>query len=264
MRQQDIFSTIKSCETVSVRGADVTLPVTYRDAVLFAAAYTVSARKLAALLPTRQFKPMIATPGRAVMMVAAMNYIESSLGPHGEASIAFPVIFNAPSIPIFSALFEMSWPGAGLYARHLPVTTETALAAREEIWKFPGFLAEMNFTDKPGIHRLELGEKGKEVLTFTVRKTGRPQVYTTDWRTYTVAGDEILVSTIYLRGKRRVSNFASAAELKLGDHPVCDEIKGLDPSPHPIMSYYFVYVNAFLPAPERRYPLKRPETERRA
>ena len=261
LNKKDVFSMIQEYETVKAGKHKFLLPITFHHADVFTAAFTISTRKLLKLLPTKQFTPMQTLPGRAVMMVSAMDYSESNLGAHGEASIAFPVMLNTISIPILSALFELRWPGSGLYVYYLTVTTETVCAARKEIWKYPCSVAEMDFTDRPGIHRVEVKEDGEKVFTFTVRKTGKRQVDTTDWRTYSIKGDEILDTTIYIYGKRRVARLAHTAELELGSHPVCDVIRELEPSAAPVMSSYYLSINAVLPRPQKTSPLKEDHTK---
>lgn len=258
MEGKDISDKERETETVKVGRQKIDLPITYREADVFSAAFTVSSRKLEKILPTRKFRPMISFPGRAVMMVAAMNYRDTSIGPYGEAYITFPVYYKAMSIPMLSPLFEMHWPGTGMYVLQSMSDNELAVEAGKQIWKQPKIAAEVNFTDRPGIHRCELREKneGENILGFSMRKAGRTERYNMDWRTYTIDGDEILTTNIMTDGVRRIARFGKTAELHFTDHPISKSIQELDPSPSPIMSSYYVRIKGAMPRPHKSEPIE--------
>lgn len=58
------------------------------------------------------------------------------------------------------------------FALHLPVTTIEARDGGIAGWGFPKFIADMDFTEDPGLRRVELSEGGSTILTLTVRPRG--------------------------------------------------------------------------------------------
>ncbi|MFH1539949.1 MAG: acetoacetate decarboxylase family protein [bacterium] len=245
-------------DVVKIGKHKIELPITYKEADVFSAAFTVSASRLEKILPSKKLRPMISFPGRAVMMIAAMNYRDSSIGPYGEAYITFPVYYKAMSIPILSPLFEMRWPGTGMYVLYSMADNELAVEAGKQIWKQPKIMSDIKFTDRPGINRCELKERDKNesIIGFSMQKTGRTERYNMNWRTYTIDGNELLTTDIKIDGVRRIARFGKTAELHLTDHPISKSIQELDPSPSPIMSSYYVRIKGAMLRPHRTDPIE--------
>lgn len=245
-------------ETVKVGKKNIELPITYNDADIFSAAFTVSAKKLAEILPSPKFKPMITYPGRAVMIVAAMNYRETGIGPYLESYITFPVYYRAYSLPVLSPIFEMRWPGAGMFVLQSYTNKNLVVEAGRQIWKYPKEFADIEFTDKPGIYRIELFEKGgkDKILEFAVRKAGRTERYTMGWRTYSIDQGKMYTTEIDMEGVRRVTRLSKTAEIHFTDHAACETLRALEPSPSPVLSSYFLHIRGALPKPQKEEPFE--------
>src|SRR5262252_6990284 len=71
------------------QGREVRLPVVVRDAASGAATYLVRASAARRLLPTAELEVAEILPGRALLVIACIDYRDNDLGDYNEVSVAF-------------------------------------------------------------------------------------------------------------------------------------------------------------------------------
>jgi hypothetical protein len=91
-------------------GQEVTLPLRYKNWKWMMATFTIPAKQVQKLLPSK-LKPILASPNKALISFGALEYPEvSDLNPYNEFLISIPVQYdppvNIPFLPLFLIRFS--------------------------------------------------------------------------------------------------------------------------------------------------------------
>ncbi len=230
--------------------AEFDLPIFYYRDDLFLGFFLADLKRVKEVLPSRHLHPVTFGPGRAIVVVGAFYYINTSIGPYGEIPVGIPVVWKKPSVPFLPALLEKYYPGFGIFVLHLPVTSIVPRDAGRGVWNYPKFVADMKFRNTPEFISVEMEESGEYILGLRVDKRGpivrdnRPLV------TYTEKDGKIIKTVIPVKGAYMTCMRSGAGRLDLGDHPVAESIKMLGVRPRPILTRYYVERAAILPEGE--------------
>lgn len=244
------FATTRPGTITNVGKTPVELPILYLRDDHFALMYTVDYGRARDLLPTKYLHPVVTLGGRALVAIAAFNFLATSIGSYGEVGVVLFVVHGKKPIPLIPAIRESRYAGFGSVVLHLPVTRIIARDSGKCIWGYPKFCTDMKFTIKPEFKQVELSESGQHILTMRVPNRGGLAVETRDMVTYTVKGDELVRTRIRQLGTYRQCIRPSDAMLQLGNHPMADMLRSLDISKKPLISRCFLERSAILPAGE--------------
>jgi len=227
------------------------LPVLYFRDDLFALFFTADAERVRACLPSDRLHPVMLTSRKAMVGIAAFNYIDTTIGPYGEVGVVLPVVYGTRPPPFFlPALMEARYPGFGSLVAHLPVTRKVARDAGRGQWGYTKFVADMHFNICPEFMECRMSEEGEHILTIRVARRGlvirdrKPLV------TFSVRNGRLIRTTIPQKGAYRFSLATRDCFLRLGHHPVSESIRDLNLSATPLMSRYYVERSGILPAGE--------------
>lgn len=140
---------------VEVLGQQVTLPVQVRTARAAAATFVVHHDAARRLMAGTGLEPKRLPGGRAVCILAAVQYVDNDLGPYNELafSIAVGATDDAP---------------AGAYIHQLPVDGAFTCAAGRGIWGFPKWLADFDLSIDDRRARCRLSQDGQLILDLTI------------------------------------------------------------------------------------------------
>ncbi len=228
------------------------LPVFYYDNTALSLIMTGATRAIKALLPHPDMHPLELYPGRALVAFNAFEYRDSDIDPYGEFSISFPISFA-----------RRSWPGLGVlrrwrqdcfesYVWQLPVTTEIARWGGVELYGYPKFVADIEFTRTPQKILCELGVDGTRILSLEGDclqglKAAAPLRY----KTYSMKNGLPLCANIDLNPLQFAQTTRrNAARLQLHPgHAIADTLLALDLSSHPLIYQYCPHSELVLFAP---------------
>lgn len=237
--------------TVTERGtARFELPILYFRDDAFALFFTAEARSVTALMPSARLHPVRMPGGRALVGIAAFNYIETSIGPYGEVAVVVPVVHGRKPLPLVPALMEAGYRGFGNLVLHLPVTGTDPRDAGRGVWGYTKFVADMRFTIGPGSLACRMEEEGEHILTMDVPRRG---IFRRDPKplvTYSVLEGRLIRTVIPQRAMFFLGLRPGGARLKLGSHEVSRSIAALGLAPRPLMSRVYLHRPAILPAGE--------------
>lgn len=163
------------------------MPFLIHDGSLLTLFYRVDPEAARSVIPSG-FEPMQVL-GKALVIVAAFDYRDTSVGPYGELGVGVQVkkIGTSPSV-LGWALDPRKQPEQGIWVANLPVTSEAARAAGVEQWGYPKYVTKMEKRfDASGVSfeldaelRISMGRgagigiKGLPFVTFT-ENNGRYQ-----------------------------------------------------------------------------------------
>jgi hypothetical protein len=182
---------------------------------------------LRALLPSTRMHPIRVLPGRGTVIVSAMAFRDSDIGPYNEVAISIPFTLDRAT-PLFSGVLFKSPEVPSLFIRHLPVTTEIARDAGIEFAGYPKFLASIEFERKNGWITCRLAEGDQHILTMAGRELEAQEMPRSRVWYFTARDGRLLrsegVSSEKLQARSRD---ASHMRLELGAHPIAQELKEL-------------------------------------
>ncbi|HEY8546757.1 MAG TPA: acetoacetate decarboxylase family protein [Acidimicrobiales bacterium] len=207
-----------------IAGRRVTMPVEVRDASAGTAIYDVDAAAAAALLPEGgAFRVVESTPGRAQLVLAAIDYRDNDLGDYLELGIT---LFVTPTAgPPNGAPAD---DGVGTFITRLPVNQAFTCAAGRQIWGFPKTVEDLTLDYKDDAAVMTLRMDGELVLRLTLPRGGDDELPMTPMTTYTYL-DGVPHATAFTQGGAgsQVLLGGDGVELELGTHQVADQLAGL-------------------------------------
>ena len=224
------------------------LPVFYYDNTTLTAIYTASTKKVKAHLPHPAMRPVELFPGRCLVAFTAFEYRETDIDPYNEFSITCLITFGRSQVPgltVTGMLARRCFTG---YVWHLPVTTEIARVGGVELYGYPKFLADIEFTKEGGWITCDLSEEGTRILSLKGRVLPTKKGKITRYITYPVKDGIPLKAHVYVTPLEFAeSRNPKDAELTVGSgHAICDELGGIGLSKKPVVYQYLPVNEAIL------------------
>jgi hypothetical protein len=246
--------TIQAAEPRSyeIEGQTVTMPLVVQHADAAVATFLVNASKARGLLPGPELDVVELIPGRALLTISCIDYIENDLGRYNEISLSFFVRERgqAPAIPYVGSLADLVRGRLPTYIYRLPVTTTLSLEAGCQIWGFPKVLHDIRFRTKGDRYQCAWDADGKKVFRFSVQKGGRRTMPETELKTYSYI-DGALHSTRFVQSVDELGTRLGGARIELGDHPIADELRDLGLPKGAIMSMWIGRMHGAFDGPEK-------------
>lgn len=229
-------------------GHKIELPVLYFRDDLFILFFTADYHKVRQAMPSERLYPIRVGNNRAMLAIAAFNYIETTIGPYGEVAVAAPVTHgDKPAYKYLPGLLESRYPGFGLAVLHLPVTNHLARVGGREIWGYPKFVAHMEFSNTPDYLECNLFESDHRILHMRCPKRGLIMRDRNPLITYSVKDKGLIKTIIPQKGVCGIAPGSRGAWLRLGNHVVSESIRDLGISAKPFASRYYLDRAAILP-----------------
>jgi Acetoacetate decarboxylase (ADC) len=224
----------------TIAGTVLTMPIKIRTADLHSATYSVDADAAQKLIDYSGLRVCRYLPGRAVVTLMLVRYVDGDLGQYHEFATA--VMVNPPGSDgeQRSALTRLS--KACAFIHHLPVDQAFTLEAGQRIWGFPKVMADFTVRDCNQFG-FDIGIDGQLVASMEFRpglpvglgsrSHALPQYSHRDGVTREIR------SEITPRGMRAR---LGGARLRLGDHPYAKELASLGLPKRALMSNSFANV----------------------
>jgi acetoacetate decarboxylase len=208
----------------TIAGTVLTMPVKVRKADQHMAMFSVDADAAQRLIDYSGLQVCRYIPGRAIVVLMLMRYVDSDLGEYHEYGTN--VMVNPPGS---NAHGPRALQSAGAFIHHLPVDQAFTLEAGQTIWGYPKVMAD--FTVAQGRQfgfdvsidgQFVVGMEFAPGLPIPSALTSRTQVHPTyshrDGVTRETAGEMTLSGVRYRLG---------GASLRLGDHVYAKELASL-------------------------------------
>jgi hypothetical protein len=217
-----------------VDGEEVHLPIRYHEMSFIAASFSASLERVREVIPDPSLHPVQFAPGRAVVMLTALEYrrvMENDgreRAAYNEFSTMIPVL-HEPGLrpPVLPLLVPKWFRTFGVYVHHLPVTTAESRDFGIDIWGLPKTLADISFESTSSSRRCHVREGGQHVLTLEVNEVHARTQRTMD-RLYGVQDGQLRRCVFEARGQVGIALFRGGASCELGDHPMATELRRMD------------------------------------
>jgi len=130
----------------TIAGTVITMPVQIRKANQHMAMFSVDADAAQHLIGYSGLQVCRYLPGRAIVVLMLMHYIDGDLGQYYEFGTS--VMVNPPGTAPGSKASPRALQSAGAFIHHLPVDQAFTLEAGTKIWGYPKVMAD--FTIREG------------------------------------------------------------------------------------------------------------------
>jgi acetoacetate decarboxylase len=208
----------------TIAGTVLTMPIRIRKANQHTAMFSVDADAAQRLIDYSGLSVCRYLPGRAVVVLMLMRYVDGDLGRYHEYGTC--VMVNPPGS---HARGPRALQSAAAFIHHLPVDQEFTLEAGQTIWGFPKVMADFTVRDADQFGfdvtidgQLVAGMEFRPGLAVPQRFISRDQVLQTyshrDGTTREIPWQMSLTGVRYRPG---------GARLWLGDHPYAKELASL-------------------------------------
>src|SRR4051794_11426207 len=206
----------------TIAGTVLTMPVKIRKANQHMAMFSVDADAAQRMIDYSGLRVCRYLPGRAIVVLMLMDYIDGDLGQYHEFGTS--VMVNPPGS---KASGPRALQSAGAFIHHLPVDQAFTLEAGTKIWGYPKVMAD--FTIREGRRfGFDMSIDGQFVIGMEfrpglpVRITPRTQMQ----RSYSHR-DGITRETPFEMSGDGVRNRIGGVRMRLGDHPYAKELASL-------------------------------------
>ena len=206
----------------TIAGTVLTMPVKIRKATQHMAMFSVDADAAQRMIGYSGLKVCRYLPGRAVVILMLMHYVDGDLGQYYE--FGTNVMVNPPGS---NASGPRALQSAGAFIHHLPVDQAFTLEAGTTIWGYPKVMADFIIRDGRQFG-FDLSIDGELVVGMEFRPglpvllTPREQVQ----RTYSHR-DGVTRETPFEMSIAGVRNRLGGVRMWLGDHPYAKELASL-------------------------------------
>jgi hypothetical protein len=208
----------------TIAGTVLTMPVKIRKAEQHMAMFSVKADAAQQMIDYSGLKVCQFLPGRAVVVLMLMHYIDGDLGQYLEYGTN--VMVNPPGS---NASGPKALRDAGAFIHHLPVDQPFTLEAGTKIWGYPKVMADFTVRDgKPFSFdvtidgQFAVGMDFSPGLPMPAALTSRPQSNPT----YSYR-DGVLRKTVGEMTLTDVRYRLGGARVRLGEHPYAKELASL-------------------------------------
>src|ERR1700754_2866668 len=206
----------------TIAGTVLTMPVQIRKATQHMAMFSVDADAAQALIGYSGLQVCRYLPGRAVVVLMLMHYVDGDLGQYYE--FGTNVMVNPPGS---TASGLRALQSAGAFIHHLPVDQEFTLEAGTKIWGYPKVMADFTIRDGRQFG-FDLEIDGQFVIGMEFRP-GLPMPLsprTHDQRSYSHR-DGVTRQTAFEMTLSGMRNRPGGVRMRLGDHPYAKELASL-------------------------------------
>ncbi|MEX0799974.1 MAG: acetoacetate decarboxylase family protein [Dehalococcoidia bacterium] len=235
-----------------ILGREVRLPVEVRDATAAVAYYVVPARAAQRLVDPTGLRVARVLPGRTLVTIGAMEYIDGDLGQYREIAVTFFVHEpGARPLPLVGGMLELLRGTLSAYIHQLPVDGEFTCEAGRAIWGFPKFVTEIDLSTSENAQTAVLRADGRHVLTQTVRRGGKRRLADRPQVSYALR-EGVLYRTPSVMAAEGMGVRFGGDKLELGDHPIAEELRMLGLPRKPLFTTYLGRMTGRFFAAERR------------
>lgn len=206
----------------TIAGTVLTMPVRIRKATQHMAMFSVDAGAAQRMIDYSGLRVCRYLPGRAIVVLMLMHYIDGDLGQYHEFGTS--VMVNPPGS---DASGPRALQSAGAFIHHLPVDQPFTLEAGTKIWGYPKVMAD--FTVREGRQfgfdctvdgQLVIDMEFGRGLPFSLSPRRQEQ------RTYSHR-DGVTRETSFEHTLDGVRTRFGGVRVRLGDHPYAKELASL-------------------------------------
>lgn len=208
-----------------VRGQSLRVPMHVPHARAGMAVHACDTEALRGWLPD-VLAPVELRPGRSLLLLMAVRYVDNPLGDYTEGVVA-SVVRESDEGGALASLRDVLAGRYGIFVHHMPVSQAFTREAGERIWGFPKTHDTVEIATRGHRVGLRWGDETGEVLRLALPRGGRLPLPARDGATYTEHDGTVWRTRLIMHGHgARVG--LGGARLQLGTHAIADRLRALD------------------------------------
>ena len=239
---------------VEFNGEEAQLPIFYYDASCVSGVFLAKVSMLKKFLPRKDYHPLLIAPGIGTIAINCFTYRDTDIRPYNELSISIPLSFKKrtiiPSAGLLSCLIRNEFQA---YIHRLPVTTQVALDAGVDVYNYPKFIADIDFSDEQNHTIINLKEKGEFILQIEADKIPANTNKKIRYVTYPVKDDSAQHADILMNAQQFGQSFNPfRMKITLGEtHEIANELRNALIGNRPLLYQYIPKLQMILYSPSR-------------
>lgn len=211
--------------TYEIQGRTVELPLHVARAHSGGAVYSASSEVIARMLPS-DLSPVELRPGRGVVLLLMVQYVENPLGDYAEGVVA-SAVRPAGEDGAAASIRDVVTGKTGIFVHHMPVDQAFTREAGETIWGFPKTLDQLDLRMRDRRAGMRWSTDDGEIFQLTIPRGGRLSTPRGPGVAYTQM-DGVTMATPLENQMRGMRVGPGGADLRLGTHPIADQLRGLE------------------------------------
>jgi hypothetical protein len=235
-----------------IEGRSLGFPALFQDASSMVGLFAVPSKAAQALIRESGFEVAEIWPGRAIFSLSCVTYRESDCGAYNEIAMGFFVkkLAGSQGVPYLGTWLDILRDRAATYVWNLPVTTRLANDAGILMWGLPKTIEEIDFDLAGERATFVLRMGGREVLRYSVRARGKGSRPRSASAVYSVFEGAPHVTQL-AHEDREVGFQLGGGDLRLGDHPLAQELRGLGLPHRPLVASWMGRISLDVGPPEK-------------
>jgi acetoacetate decarboxylase len=210
----------------------VDLPLVVRDFESLALVFGVDHAAAQRVLADSPFAPIRVAPGRALVMLAFLNFRDGGLGAYRECALMTAVVRRereGRTVALLDLVRRAAHRDVGFHILDLPVTTARSMAAGREIWSLPKFVTAIEVGLGIGRARCSVEAPGTgERLVSVEGAVGRGiRLPSLDYVLYSVRSGATLRTLVEIRGPIHTSLGGGLTVRVAGSSPMASRLTAL-------------------------------------
>jgi hypothetical protein len=200
----------------------VTIPVEVRSAKMVAAQFLVDADAAQRVIDYSGLRIARPIGGKAMLALSGVAYADNDLGPYHEFAVAFVV---EPHDAAPGTKPSMTKPTTLIH--HLPVNQAFTCQVGKGLWGFPKWVCSIDYLERAGRTDCIVSEDGDLAVALEVASgavplpSGETEMQAYSW------DDGVLRRTPWVTRNARARLRPGGATVRLGDHPMADDLRSL-------------------------------------
>jgi hypothetical protein len=189
-------------------------------------------------------------PGKAVMSLAGVHYIDTECGTYEEIGCAFFVnkFSGKPLLPYFGTWMNILRGNQPSFTWYLPVTEKSALECGIQMWGYPKTIEDIRHSEIDGRTVTVLHKDGEDVLRYSVSNQGSKTLKPIESPVYSIFEGEPHVG--YLTQHFSAAGYGRDGELTLSDHALVEPLRRLGLPKKPLLSGHMGKLRFSMSAPQ--------------
>ena len=236
--------------TFTIEGRTLRYPTLFRDGCSLVSVFLVPTSAANEQIAASGFTAAEVTPGRTIATVVGVHYTDTDCGAYDE--IAWGVMVEPIGahrrVRYAATVADILRGRVASFTWRLAVSTTLSRDAGLRMWGFPKTVEDLRFDRSDGLASMSWHDGETEVMRLSVPDTGTRTAKPISPPVYSVLDGRQVVGNL-TQFSTEVGYHRSGASIRLGAHPIADELRRLGLPKRPILATWNGHLSFRMSAP---------------
>lgn len=236
--------------TFEIEGRTLRYPTNFRDGCSLVAMFLVPTGPANEQIAASGFTAAEVAPGRTVATVVGVHYTDTDCGAYDEIAWGVMVkpIGGGRRARYASTVTDILRGRVASYTWRLAVSTTLSRDAGLRMWGYPKTVEELRFRRSAGLASMSWSDATTEVMRLSVPDTGTRTPKRISPPVFSVLDGQQVVGNL-TQEYTDVGYHRSGASIRLGTHPIADELRRLGLPKRPFLATWSGHLSFRMSAP---------------